>query len=286
MWTVVWLALAWSQEAGVVCAPDAADTAVAAAERVAQAWYALDEDEFAAARDRMVTSSPCVAVPLDAAQAVTLHRAHAIAAFADGDMDAARRSLRALRMLEPAWTPPADKVPPDHPLWKLWASALDADHDPKTVEITVLPDHGWSVDGTRFDATTPVDGVPYTLPLDRAFVLQVFEDDTRVGYTGYHQSALDVPVERMVLSDDLAKLHARRRKQARVWGSVVSGALLAGAATTFGMGWAAREDITSGRTELVDIEAAAARSNLFGDVSYGLAGASAVALTVAWSVRW
>lgn len=285
MWTLAWLALAWSQEAEVGCPPDAAALVVASAEQVADAWYALDEAGFAAARERMDDVS-CVQEALTVDQAVALHRAHAIEAFVDGDMDAARRSFAALRTLAPSWTPPADQVPPDHPLWKLWASSLDADRAPRTVEITVLPEHGWSVDGARFDPGATVDDAPYTLPLDRAFVLQIFDDDTHASYTGYHLSALDVPVDRITLSDDLRKLHERRRKQAHIWGSVVSGLLVAGAATTFGLGWSAREEITSGRTELVDIEAVAARSNMYGDVTYGLAGAGALALTVAWSVRW
>jgi hypothetical protein len=285
MWTLAWLALAWSQEAEVVCPPDAAQAVVVSAEALTTAWYSLDEGGFEAARGAMTQGVGCVQVALDVPQAVALHRARAIAAFVDGDMDAAKRSFAALRTLDPAWTPPADKVPPDHPLWKLWASSLDGEA-PKSLEITVLPEHGWAVDGTRFNPADAVEGEPYGLPLDRAFVLQVFEDDERASYTGYHLSAVDVPVDKIVLSDKLRLLHARRTKQARIWGSVVGGALVAGAATTFGLGWAAREELTSGQTELVDVEAVAERANLFGDVSYGLAGAGALAVSVAWSVRW
>ncbi len=285
MWTLAWLALAWSQEAEVVCPPDAAEVVVSSAQEVETAWYGLDEAAFAAARERMTQGLSCVQVALDVPQALALHRARAIAAFVDGDMDAAKRSLATLRTLDPAWTPPADKIPPDHPLWKLWASSLDGEA-PKTVEITVLPEHGWAVDGTRYNPADAVEDVPYTLPMDRAFVLQVFEDDTRASYTGYHLSAIDVPVDKIVLSDKLRQLHARRTKQARIWGSVASGLLLAGAGTMFGVGWTTREQITSGQTELVDIEAVAARSNLYGDVAYGLGGAGALALSVAWSVRW
>lgn len=285
MWTVAWVALAWSQERVVSCPPDAAEVVLASAEEVANAWYGLDEAAFGAARSRMADGLPCVQVALDVPQTVTLHRARAITAFVDGDMDAAKRSFAALRTLDPSWTPPADRVPPDHPLWKLWASSLDGD-TPKTVEITVLPEHGWAVDGTRFDPADAVEGVPYTLPMDRAFVLQVFEDDTVAAYTGYHVSAVDVPVDKMVLSDKFRLLHVRHTKQAHIWGSVVSGVLLAGAATTFGLGWQAREQINRGETALVDIEDAAERGNVLGDVSYGLAGASAVLMGVAWTVRW
>lgn len=285
MWSLAWVALAWSQERVVSCPPDAAQVVIASADELTSAWYNLDEATFGAARSRMADQLPCVQDALDVPQAVALHRAKAILAFVDGDMDSAKRSFAALRTLEPSWTPPADRIPPDHPLWKLWANALDGD-SPKTVEITVLPEHGWAVDGTRYSPADVADGAPYTLPLDRAFVLQVFEDDTHAGYTGYHVSAVDVPVDKMVLSDKFRLLHVRHTKQAHLWGSVVSGVLLAGAATTFGLGWQAREQISQGQTALGDVEDAAERGNVLGDVSYGLAGASAVLMGVAWTVRW
>lgn len=286
MWMLVWSTLAWSQDVAVVCPQDASATVFAATEQAAAAWYALDEEAYAAAQDRVDQLTPCVKVALDGVQATALHRARAIAAFVKGDVDAARRSFAAVRTLDPSWTPPADKVPPDHPLWKLWATSLDARAAPRTLPIRVLPAHGWSVDGARFDPAVDAnaEATPYTLPLDRAFVLQLFDDDASASYTGYHLTVADVPVDRILLSDDG---HARkRRKQAHVWGSVVGGALLAGAATSFGLGWSDRAAVASGDTKLVDVEPLAQRANVLGGVSYGLAGASAVALSVAWAVRW
>ena len=77
----------------------------------------------------------------------------------------------------------------------------------------------------------------------RVDLVQLFGPERSVAYTGYHVSTADVPVSELSLGLDPTEVRERRRKQARLWGSVVGGALLAGGATAFGLAWSDRTQI-------------------------------------------
>jgi hypothetical protein len=117
-------------------------------------------------------------------------------------------------------------------------------------------------------------------------LLQLLGPDGAPAYTGYHLSTTTIPVDELALAASPSEIRARRRKQARLWGSVVGGALLAGGGVTFGLGWSQREALGAGEVPLAQVEATAATANTLGGVSYGLAGAGALLTTLAWSVPW
>ncbi|MCB9664070.1 MAG: hypothetical protein H6732_08140 [Alphaproteobacteria bacterium] len=296
MWTLLlWTGLALGgEDAELVCPKEPRARLVEAAEAVEAAWLGLDLSGFDVARNRLGRLTLCVDSPLEVGDALVLHRARALVALVDRDPDAARRSFAAVHLLQPSWQPD-DSVPREHQLWKVFASAVDDDEAPKTVAFRTLPEAGWSVDGTRFprpddprDASGRLLG-EYGLPADRAFVLQVFDARERVTYTGYHFSTTDLPIEDLLVTRYADTVQARkRRRAARIAGSVIGGALLAAGGTTFGLGWQQREQFTQDALPLEEqtVLEAQGQANLLSGTSYGLAGAGALALTLAWAVPW
>lgn len=287
MWILLAAALAGELER--VCPPEPTQAVVDTARRVEQSWFDLDDATFSMARHQLVALLPCVDQALTVEQSVQLHRAEAISAFVDGEMDAARRSLAALHVLAPDWSYPEGALPPDHPLRRL----IDDAHglDVGDVGLAVTPQTGWSVDGTRFpgpDDPRAPDGTltaSYTLPTGRAFVLQVFGDDGHVVYTGYHLSTVDIPVQDMQALPTPEELRKKRQKVARLVGTTVGGAMIGGAAVMLGLGMSERRDVVEGMP-LTDIEPAQARANVYGGTSAGLASAGATVMAVVWAVRW
>lgn len=297
MWSLVLAAgLAWGgEDAELVCPPTAQDRLVEAAQEVEHAWLGLDLAGFELARSRLGRLILCVDGALEVADAIALHRARGIVALVDGDVDASRRAFAAVHLLEPTWQPDDTLVPREHMLWKVFASAVDDDEAPKTVPFHTLPEGGWSVDGTRFprhedprDASGRLLGA-YGLPADRAFVLQVFDTRERVTYTGYHFSTTDLPLEDLLVTRYASTAQARRRRRAaRIAGSVVGGAMLAAGGATFAMGWTERQRFTDQALpyDVAVVERAQQDANLLSGTGYGLAGAGALAFTLAWAVPW
>lgn len=295
IWIWLWLMVgAWAEDPGadVICPEDTREAVLDAALAVEQAWLHLDGPAFDVARNRMGRFLMCVDVPLTAEDALTMHRARGLIAFVDGDHDAARRAFAAVHALQPDWKPPEHLVPREHPLWRVFESAVDDDESAKMVPFRALPSHGWSVDGTRYPrAQDPVDehGAPtgsYGLPGDRAFVLQVFDKRAFVTYTGYHFSTADVPIQDIVEHTRMTAERLRRRRNARIVGSVLGAGLLAAGATTFALGWDERAGFEQGTLTLEEAPATAKRANDLGISGYSLAGAGALAFTLAWSIPW
>jgi hypothetical protein len=291
MWVAAQLmaAIAWGSDGQqVVCPSDGAEQIVAAARITESSFWSLETEAFEIERLRLRALLPCVQRAVTLEESLSLHHAFALDAYVEGDLDAARRSFGALRMLDPAWVPPA---PPAHPVWALFN---EAPLEPVTARLVVMPEGGWSVDGTYFEVEP--DGfeeleeseepIVHSLPTNRAFVLQVFSPTAAVTYTGYHFSPVDVALEDLVLVPDRAAIHKRRQKMARRWGSVLGGALLAGAGVTLGLGLAERGQVTGSGAPLDGLQPVQDRGNLYGWTSAGLATLGATTLSLSWGVRW
>jgi hypothetical protein len=213
------------------------------------------------------------------ADAIWLHRVHALDAFVEGDLEAVRRSFGAVKVLDPNWLPSA---PPGHPLWPLFH---DGPFRTSLIPLVDESDADWLVDGTL--VVPPEDGeAAVVVPDNRAFVLQVRDPRKKLVYTGYHVMPGDVPVDSLLALARPPSVTSRR-KSARTWGTVVSGALLAASAVTLGLGIAERSQILNDPTiPLGELEDYQARANRYGWASVGLAGAGVTTFAVAWGVRW
>jgi hypothetical protein len=273
-----------SPEAALVCPPQPA-AAVTQAARAAQAsWLALDTAAFALARHQVTALLPCVERAMTVDEAVAVHVASGLIAFSDEDVEATRRSFAAVHALQPGWTLPGDALPPEHPLAQLIAGSVAWAGRPG-LPIAVTPVHGWAVDGVRFPRPEdPRREATYTLPSQRAFVLQVFGERGEVVYTGHHLSTVDVPVSAIVVANDADLVHRKRAQVARGVGSAVGSGLLAGAAVALGVGLAARDAIADAPAE--DVDQLVTRANVLGGTAAGLGVAGAALWTIAWTVRW
>lgn len=280
------------EEGEVVCPDDPRRALVDAAAGVQDAYGDLDPQAFDVARSRMDRLYSCVTGPLSLQDSLALHRARALIAYVDEDLEASKRSFAAIHHLDPGWAPPPALVPPSHPIWNVFETSVDDDGDPRMLGLTLTPPGGWAVDGTRYpeeDAARGPDGElldDYGLPADRAFVLQVFRDDGSMLYTGYHISPADIPVEEMAVLPDPKALRKRRRASARLWGTVISSTLLGASGVTLGLGLADRTAMQRGDVPLEDVTAVQSRANTLGYTSAGLAGAGGALMAVTWAVPW
>jgi hypothetical protein len=179
---------------------------------------------------------------------------------------------------------PGDALAPEHPLAQLIAGSVALAGRPG-LPIAVAPVHGWVVDGVRFPRPEdPRREATYTLPSQRAFVLQVFGDHGDIVYTGLHRSTVDVPVSALVVANDADLLHRKRAAVARGIGSAVGSALLLGAAGALGAGLVARDAIDG--APAAEVDQLVTRANVLGGTAAGLGAAGAALWTVAWAVRW
>ena len=291
MWTWSTVALA-GQSPEVKCPQDGKAEVIKAAAAVEQSFYSLDQSGFDIARNQLGKLMVCVDTSITVADAIALHRARALTAFVDDDIEASRRAFAAIHALQPDWSLNPDELPTAHPLWRVYESAVDDDEDPRQLPLATVPEHGWNVDGTEYpqegDKFT-AEGDPledYTLPADRALVLQVYGKSGAPTYTGYHVSPADIPIADLVLMPDRSAIAKTRRKRARVAGTVVATSLLAGAATTFGLGMAERKAFDNGEVPIKDVLDAQRRGNAYGVASASMAGAGVLTATLAWGVRW
>ena len=294
LWTWIGLAaLAAEPVADVMCPEDPRRAIVGESEQVEISFFRADTDAFSASRRRLGQLMLCVQEPLALPDVIQLHRARAIIAYVEEDLEASRRAFSALHALQPDWSLPSDQLSYEHPLWRVAEEAFQRPTTDATIGLAVTPTHGWSVDGTRYPRVDdPIDeeGRPegtYYLPSDRAFVLQVFGDDGHVIYTGYHFSTVDIPIQDLIVLPDPSEVHRKRKVFARAIGTGVGGALLAGAAVTLGMGIDARAPVLNGElTDLNEVDRARERANLFGQTAGGLAGGGALIITLAWTIPW
>jgi hypothetical protein len=142
------------------CPQSAEVLALGAAARVELSYVNADDDGFAEARWELERALPCIDTEVGLQDAVAFHRARAIMELVDGDKERARRSLAAIRILVPDWTPPRAVMPPGSELLAMWEEGASPGDD------VPLPENrgGFNVDGVR----------GATAPAWRAFVLQGF----------------------------------------------------------------------------------------------------------------
>ena len=210
--------LVWLMTAALAACPDEPDDVVqTAAGSVEIAFVQVDDARFAEAAATLREALPCSMDVMDRPSAVFLHRAYALVRFVEGDRAAVQRSFRAIKRLDPSWSPPEALIPPGHPLESLWESTEPLGG---TVDVEIAPAGGWRVDGRERNA----------VPTDSSFVLQGLDADGDVVLTGYYSSVAEIPLT------NLDALAARptispRRKRARVIGTVASGVVAATGAT-------------------------------------------------------
>lgn len=96
-----------------------AQASVSAAE---SAW-GVDEPAFRSAVASLVKVVPCLVEPLTPSEAAAVHRVYGLAAWLNGDVEAARRAFAAARVADPAWTFPARMAPEGNPVRALYDAA-------------------------------------------------------------------------------------------------------------------------------------------------------------------
>ena len=80
------------------------------------AFSALEDEQFAAARQQAGAMVPCLAEPLSPGQAALLHKLGALGAFVDRDDAGAVAAFRSLVLASPGYVLPESLAPPGHPL--------------------------------------------------------------------------------------------------------------------------------------------------------------------------
>jgi hypothetical protein len=93
----------------------------------------VDAGAFRAAAASMRTVVPCLVEPLTPQEAAAIHRVQGLAAWLDGDTEAARRDFAAARAADPTWQFPTTMIPVGNPVRALYdgAAALPGgDHIP------------------------------------------------------------------------------------------------------------------------------------------------------------
>lgn len=229
-------------------------------------FAALDGDGFDLARADLDAALPCLSAPLTGHDVVAVHRAMALAEFADGDMVAVRKSFGALRQLEPGWTIPETLVPPGHLLRDLYAEAPTST---ERVDLDLAPDGGWDVDGAPST----------TVPAEVAFVLQGLGKEGEILYSGYHTSVADIPVL------DFARPGiSPRTRRMRVVGAVGGGALVALGAGMIGLGQVTKSDLNT--VPYDKVSGTRTRAEVLGVGGVGTAVLGAGLGTAAFVVRW
>lgn len=188
---IVWMVAAIaSGQAACDADPDAAiERAILTLE---DAWDRNDEGMFDNAIAVLTAGIGCLDSLPSQERVARIHRAMALASFANGQTDACTRSLAAARLWDPGWTLPPTTYPPGHPYVALYAAATE----PGPVEaIAAIRPERWVVDGVEQNEA----------PSERAFLLQVTKGGTVV-WSGYLWNTADLP-DREEPAPDHGPLH-------------------------------------------------------------------------------
>lgn len=261
----------WVAIASASCPADPAAAIRAWSRALDEAFDAVEEQTFALAYAGLHADAACVREPLDAETVLAWHRARALGEFFEREEIASAKSWAAVRVLDPAWSPPDGWIVEGTALHRAWTGAPMT---PGRIRLERSPAGGWHVDGSPSE----------TVPADRAFVLQGFDAAGAVVHTDYHYSVAEVPVVDFEALDATAR--ERRRRRMRVAGTALGSALVAGAASAGVLGWTQERATKADDTRLADVSGHAQRANTWSTVALGLAGGGAAVATVAWSVRW
>ncbi len=137
----------------------------------------IDEAAFASSSKLMDAAITCLDTVPPPTTLARIHHTMALRAFVDGRTRGARRSLTAIRGVDPSWKPP---FPEGHPFTELWASATDP--GPEQPVGSIRP-KVWLVDS---DVATAI-------PTERSFLLQVRDERGAIQYSRYLFDASDLP---------------------------------------------------------------------------------------------
>ncbi|MFT7518952.1 MAG: hypothetical protein ACI9MC_001086 [Kiritimatiellia bacterium] len=245
------------------CAQDSDARLIHAAKALETAYEQVRPKDLDRAGAELRKSLPCTRQPLSIDTAIAVHRAEALYRFTLYDRDGSTRAWLAVRALEPSYDPPEHWIPDDHPIQELW------DHPPQpwTQRLTSSPPGGWRVDGVLTDQ----------VPTTRAFVLQAIDRRGTIMYSGYLLSQTEVPT---------ADWRARRRRNARIWGTTIAGVGGVGASVLTAAGLRYRRVAIDPRTNDADLRRLQQRANTSFGGAMALTAASISTGVLAWSVRW
>ncbi|MEZ4239154.1 MAG: Ig-like domain-containing protein [Myxococcota bacterium] len=174
-------AMAQTPEASTdgACPADASAELDRSMEALWSAFVRMDETSFDQANKVLNVMVACLDEVPPAPQIARLHEAMALGTFVNGQARASRRSLAAVRIVDPAWAPDPEMFPPSHG----FVTSFNAATDPGPVQpIGKISPNEWLVDGiVRDDA-----------PVERAFLLQVRENG-RIAWSGYLWDFEEIP---------------------------------------------------------------------------------------------
>jgi hypothetical protein len=146
------------------------------------AFSDMDEEGFRTARANTLTLLPCLGEGITPGQAAVWHRMQALGSFLDRDHAGAVSSFRSVLAASPGYALPESLAPDGHPLRIHFAVAEGTMSTPER-ELPA-PRDGW----------THVDGrAAHTAPVDRPYVLQVFDGGGRVLNTSVVSPGQDLP---------------------------------------------------------------------------------------------
>ncbi len=138
------------------------------------AYAALDIAAFDRARADATTTLECLGEPVSPPLAAAAHRAEAIAAFVQDDLQGTRSAFRSALVLQPAYRMPEDVLPPGSPLQALYEEAR---------QLGPGPDEPASL---AVGLTLLVDGADQGgVPAERPAIVQVVAPDGQVQSTWY-----------------------------------------------------------------------------------------------------
>ena len=109
-WWMAWVA--WAQEAPLVCPPAPTQAVMQTAAEVERAYLHLDKSAYDVARFRLERFIECIDEPLALDAVIQLHRARALMAYVDEELEASKRSVVFWPMCRDRSTSPSDSMIP------------------------------------------------------------------------------------------------------------------------------------------------------------------------------
>lgn len=201
-----------------------------------QGFAAMDDEGFAAARDRAVAALPCLAEPLTGPEAAAYHGLMALDAFLRQDDAGAVNSFRAALASEPAWALPPETVPEAHPINVQLQVARSLTGSPTAPLPDLAPD-SITVDGAAAAAA----------PTDRPAILQRISADGTVVDTAYLSAGGALPAWAPAVPFVAEPLPPERRRPIAL--AAGAGASLLASGACLGLAWRAHEGFVSPNTE-------------------------------------
>lgn len=129
-------------------APVAPSQLTASVEDAMLSFATMDEEGFATASQAATAAIPCLSAPLSPAEAAAYHRMAGLGAFFDGDVSAAKASLRAAATLQPDFVFSAKIAPEGGKLATLYTEAQAAGAS-KTTGLPIPSDGTLLFDGAK-----------------------------------------------------------------------------------------------------------------------------------------